>query len=335
MRIRILGGGLYGCHLARHFMDLDQYVELHDIAPRLFSGASGAMPARLHCGAHYPRSKVTREACQKHRVEFMSEYSQFTRGVPCNIYAVALDSMLDFGTYRQILLGELQCIDVAVPQDFGVFGVEGAVLTDERHVIVDDMRDYFTQYLGNAVVLNARHDEVVLIDSPEWDLTIDATFCQNDAAGIDRYEVCLTMILEGDTERAITVMDGPFPSLYPWKESESLCSLTSARYTPIEKFATADVARQFRDKLTQRRIDQQASLMVKQMAEYYPAVRDMRIVDHKIAIRAMPASKSDARLIEVVMVGNRAVRIRAGKIDAIFAATRELDRMISLGAFRC
>ena len=66
MKIRVLGGGFYGCHIALSLIRDGHIVELHEVADRLFSGASGNIPARLHCGAHYPRSKLTRDACRDH-----------------------------------------------------------------------------------------------------------------------------------------------------------------------------------------------------------------------------------------------------------------------------
>lgn len=40
MKIRTLGGGIYGCHLALALRG-EHEVELHEIAGRLFNGASG------------------------------------------------------------------------------------------------------------------------------------------------------------------------------------------------------------------------------------------------------------------------------------------------------
>jgi hypothetical protein len=36
-------------------------------------------------------------------------------------------------------------------------------------------------------------------------------------------------------DKAVTIMDGPYPSLYPWDEENGICSLTSAKWTPIAK----------------------------------------------------------------------------------------------------
>jgi len=43
----------------------------------------------------------------------------------------------------------------------------------------------------------------------------------------------------------------------------------------------------------------------------------------------MPKSAADARLIHVLQVGPRALRIRAGKLDAIFDAERQIKAIIN------
>lgn len=327
MKIRILGGGIYGCHLALALRDHHE-VELHEIAGRLFNGASGNGPARGHRGFHYPRSAVTRAACQEHVRLFEARYGHLTHCVPINIYAIAKeDSLVDFGTYKKVLIGEVEFIIVERPDEHGLQNVEGALMTGERHVVVDRARDWFTDELGDLVYLHSRPGQV---SDSKWDLTIDCTFCANDEAGIDRFEACITVLLEGPTDRAITIMDGKLPGIYVWNEDKGLTSLTSALYTPLEKFLCHSSARQFLNKMTPFDIAQRSNKMVDQMAIYYPRVRDeYKVVGHMFAVRALPKSASDSRLIDVVRVGDHAVRVRAGKIDAIFSAEKEIKRIIS------
>lgn len=327
MRIRVLGAGWYGCHIALRLISEEHEVEVHDIAGRAFTGASGNMPARLHVGPHYPRSKLTRAACQAHAREFEERYGFLTQAIWENIYAVAEhDSLLDFGTYTQILQSEVP-FDVAKDtRQLDLCHVEGAVLTNERHVLLDAARDHFTQELGDRLHLGMPPG---LADDPRWDMTIDCTFCALDNEGVDRYEACLTLLLEGPTDRAVTIMDGPFPSLYPWDESQGLSSLTSARWTPMAKTRTWRDAQDFLDHVPAAEIGRQGEAMMQQMARYYPRVRnEYRIMDYRTAIRAMPRSAADARLVDVVRVGERAIRVRAGKLDAIFHAERRVMEML-------
>ncbi len=327
MRIRVLGLGLYGCHMTAALLADGYEVEAHEIADRPFSAASGSIPARLHLGVHYPRSKLTRLACQEHYAEFMARYGDFTHGVQTNIYAVAeYDSLVDFGTFLQILRNEIEFITVARPAEFGLQHVEGAILTGERHILVDRMRDYFSTKLAGHAQYGSPAGSV---DDPAWGATIDCSFCAHDSIGIDRFEACLTVLMEGPTDRAVTIMDGGFGSVYPWDEDRNLCSLTSAKWTPLATCPTWKEARHFLNQYPTELIEYHANQMFHQMATYYPRIHDeYRIVDYRTAIRALPRSAADARLCEVIRVGERGIRIRAGKLDAIFHAEREVKRML-------
>ena len=329
MRIRVLGAGFYGCHIGLALMRDGHEVEVHEIADHIFAGASGAIPARLHIGCHYPRSRMTRAACLDHHREFMAEYGHLTRNVPVNIYAIAADnSLVDFDQYVDTLRGEIEYLTLHDPGEFGLRNVEGAIMVGERHIVTDDARAYFEEQLGDTVRLNTPPGEV---DSKEWDWTIDCTFCANDSAGVDRYEPCLVVLLYGKTDRAVTIMDGPFPSLYPWREDKCLCSLSSALWTPFSKTCrTWAEARHVIDDLASDEINKQTDGMIASMAEFYPAIRDQyRVVDYRLSIRAMPLSGADTRLVDVVKVGERVLRVRAGKIDAIIHAERVIKEMVA------
>ena len=325
-RIRVLGGGWYGCHIAKTLLAEGYDVELHEKAARLFSGASGGNPARLHLGFHYPRSRLTRAASQEHYLAFMEQYGQLTRAVPVNLYCIAAhDSLLDFGTYRQVLQGELEFITVESPSDFGLTNIEGALLTGERHIVIHKAREYYERQLDGIVRYETPPE-----DRDDFDWTIDCTFCARDNAAIDRYEPCITVLLEGPTHRAITIMDGPFPSIYPWDEDRGLSSLTSASLTPFSKsLKTHEEATAVLNSQTVETIRERSLAMVKQIAHFYPAVLDeYRVADYKLTIRAQPRSGADARLVDIVQTAPRTLRIRAGKIDAILHAREMLKEWL-------
>ncbi|HWH16688.1 MAG TPA: FAD-dependent oxidoreductase [Candidatus Paceibacterota bacterium] len=325
MKIRVLGSGFYGCHLAISLLRDGHEVEIHEIADRMFAGASGAIPARIHRGFHYPRSAATRDACNEHYQEFMAQYGSFTHGVPVNLYAVARDhSLIDFNTYKKILRDSAEFIDVEYPEELGLRNVEGAVLTGERHIVIDKVRTHFESVLKDHVMLNRPPEP-----TDEFDLTIDATFCANQSIGVDRYEPCLVVILRGPTNIAVTVMDGPFPSLYPWNEEQGLSSLSSATWTPFSKSCkTYEEARAILLGLQRSDLEERGQQMIQSMAHFYPAVLDYEPVDYKTSIRAMPLSGSDARLVDVLKTDEKTLRIRAGKIDAVIQAEREVRKLI-------
>jgi len=325
LKVKILGAGWYGCSIASGLISRGHYVELHESAPHIFAGASGANPARLHQGQHYPRSRLTRAFCQEHHAAFMSRYGSLTRCVPINIYAVASDdSYLDFGTYCQVLRGEIEFITIWEPSEYGLLNVEGAILTGERHIVISEARSFFENDLDKHIVLNAD-----IADQGNFDWVVDCTFCANDAQNIDRYEACVTYILEGPTNKAVTIMDGPFPSLYPWNEELGLNSLTSAKYTPIKRCGNWREAKSVINTITKEEITARGHTMFEQLCHYWPDAADLySIADHRLSIRAMPKSAADARLVDIVHTGPHALRVRAGKIDAVLHAEQLIANII-------
>lgn len=327
-RVRVLGGGWYGCHIARALLGRGHEVTLHESSSRLFSGASGNMPGRLHLGFHYPRSRLTRAACQDHYAKFMEKYGHLTHGVPVNLYAIAANSSLvDFGNYCQSLRPEVEFINVVSPAEYGLRQVEGALLTSERHTLLAPAREFFTDklkaHIEYGVTAERYHEN-------EYDLTVDCTFCARDNLNVDRYEPCLTAILKGDVSKAVTIMDGPFPSLYPWNEELKLLSLTSARWTPLSKECkTYGEAKDIIERTSGAQLSDRTLEMLNDMEVFYPQIRKYEVVQYLTAIRAMPLSGADARLVDVVKVSDKTIRIRASKLDAIFYAEEEVCRLLS------
>jgi hypothetical protein len=211
--------------------------------------------------------------------------------------------------------------------------VEGAVLTGERHILIGEVRDYFIKALGDHVRLNDVGSECGWSDPDEW--VIDCTFCSNDTAGVDRFEACVVGLLEGPTDRAVTIMDGPFPSIYPWDEKAGLCSLSSAEFTPVRRCKTHAEAQAVLDELSVYEVGQQCTLMMQQMRDYWPDCMDLfRIADARMAVRAMPPSSADSRLLDLVKIGPRHYRVRAGKIDAVLHAERLVNEVLHVGGDR-
>lgn len=331
LKVRVLGGGWYGCVVARTLLAKGFEVELHELKDRLFAGASGANPARLHLGFHYPRSRLTRAHCQEHQAQFMAEFGHLTRAVPVNIYAIAaVDSQVDFANYVQSLRSEVEFLTIHDPAEFGLQNVEGAVLTGERHIIIRKAREFFEKELAGHVRLNSVDAYPMDFPLGPWDWTIDCTFCARDSANVDRYEPCLTAILNGPIGKAITIMDGPFPSIYPWDEDNGWISLTSAKFTPFARCETWPEAKLILDNIDYTTARLRAKEMFDQMAYFYPDLRHWYYIqDHKLGIRAMPKSGSDARLVDIVKISDRVLRVRAGKIDAVLHAAEDIARMIS------
>ncbi len=314
MKIRIIGGGWQGCHLASTLLDAGYDLELHEAKNDIFLGASGANPARQHRGFHYPRSKTTRLLCQNNYKKFMSLYGEFTRTIPINIYAIANDvSLVDFANYKQVLRDEVQFIDIEKPHELGITNVEGAILTGERHILINKVRDYFNNKLKRIIKINTPYTQD---QEKEFDLTIDCTFCKLDHSGVSRFEPCVTHIFGGNWDKSVTIMDGQLPSCYSSFEPETV-SLTSAKYTPLSKMcSTYKEAQNILDRFSKVKIKEHIESSVELMCRYYPEFKDYKYLDSLFAVRAMPESGSDSRPWELNINKNTMI-VKSGKIDSI------------------
>lgn len=327
MKILIRGAGWYGCHLARALRQTRHHVTLTDRRGRMFGGASGSNPARLHLGYHYPRSGATRESCARNNAAFLDLYGALARPVPVNHYAIAEnDSLLDFRTYCAVLNGEAPFELVPDLAAFGYRCLEGAIATPEKHLVIREVREYFERELYDVWVSGSSRDQ-------PRDVTIDCTFCAGSSAGIARYEPCVMGLLEGPIDRALTVMDGPFPSVYPWDEEEHLSSITSASLTPMAKCATYEEAQFLLDHTSYAGTMDRAEHMVEQMARFWPEVRERyKLVMVRTGIRAQPASAADARFCAIERstgeFGEVLLTVRPGKIDSVMHAEREVRALL-------
>ncbi len=327
MKIRVIGAGFYGCHVAHELLKAGHDVEVHEIKQDIFQGASGCIPARVHEGFHYPRSKLTRDACQRHAKEFTAFYGDFIRTVGVNIYAIAQDrSLVDFAQYVHTLKDEVPFEVITDLEKYGLQNVEGALLTEEKHIVTDHVRDFYKEQLKDVLKFGIAPAE---IDHPDFDVTVDATFCAYDNYAIDRFEPCVVGLLTGKCDTAVTIMDGPFGSLYPWNPEKNQLSLSSAKFTPFSKECrTYQEAKAILNSQTRWDRTKRIGDMAEDVAKYYPKMKEFQIAGAMTSIRAMPLSGADTRLIDVIRVGQSGIRIRAGKIDAVVEATQKIKEMV-------
>lgn len=165
--VAVIGGGWYGCHLADILITRGFKVTLFEKANHLFAGASGKNQFRLHAGFHYPRSSITRSQITAGLHEFKTRMPQFVAPLHKCIYAVSVeDSLIDFGTFKQVFTATNVCFNEAHPQPLGLTNVEGCVeAVDEMFIFVDTPREYYEvglilclshvipSYLRNAYLL--------------------------------------------------------------------------------------------------------------------------------------------------------------------------------------
>ena len=76
-KICVIGGGWYGCHIAKVLAEANYEVTLYEKEDRLMQGASGYNSFRLHRGPHYPRDRETRMQVNESFRRFKTTYPEF------------------------------------------------------------------------------------------------------------------------------------------------------------------------------------------------------------------------------------------------------------------
>lgn len=257
MNVLVVGAGWFGCEIAQILDERDDvHFDMIDRTDSFFSGSSSANQNRLHIGYHYCRSFETREECRKGYDIFMEKYPMFTEEVK-SYYMVANKSVLDFKTYISIFENENTPFEIKTLEDLKRDGIEieksfvngeNVITVGERWINFEKARDYFTTKFSSKMLqfepskLSISHDcNQISYGQKQYDLVFDATYGKLIHPENSEYEVCITLIYRKVSEPSetsqppvtLTVVDGNFYSLYAYKPTENLFTLTSVHFTPI------------------------------------------------------------------------------------------------------
>lgn len=328
--IHVVGCGWYACHLIDKLIhDKFDYVcwERND---EIFNGSSSKNQNRLHLGFHYPRNSVTRKQSREGFSKFIDFYPDLSCEISDNIYAVANDSIIDFQTYKSIFLHEnysFEEIDVSQHVD----NIEGMIISSERLILHNTSKKYWESKNFNIEF----NENVALIDGKllsqsgqricsSKDVIIDCTYGNliEDHNYYTEYFLSFVVHISNLFCGAMTVMDGPFFSIFPYENDfgERLYTLTHVKFgilksKNIEKIEVLDIF----------------SHVVIDCIRYLGLQNnDIKLVDYFISKKTKPFSSSESRAVEV-KVCNNLVSVRSGKIDAIFYAEEKVsDALINL-----
>lgn len=335
-RIAVIGGGWYGCHIASSLMALGFSVRLFEQNERLLHEASGNNQFRLHLGFHYPRHAGTRIQSRDGFSRFMERYSDLSRPILQNIYAVPTStSLIDFETYKLIMTATGISYQELENCSFDLHNIEGMMRAEERVILIEKARNYFSTHLRHVLSLSVKIESIehnskyTTVNGERFDYIVDATWGHFSKVEIPTfYEPTLLLYFEAKPGLpAFTFVDGPLYSIYP-TEIENIYTLSSVPHTPIGRFTDAEEARAVRDSINSEQIDIKRKLMVKQAMENVPHFLDnYRFIGPQLSIKTKPIGNSDDRSC---YVGRRGCvfTVMSGKIDTIFFATERILSMI-------
>lgn len=337
LRVAVVGGGWYGCHLASALIAHGADVRVFERSDDLFMGASAVNQNRLHLGFHYPRSYRTRKQIIDGYSEFLKTYPNLVSRIPQNVYAVAeQESLLDFETFAQIMHATGLPFERVELDPARFRHIDGAMLCDEQLLHTNRAREYFRDLLKGHVCLGAevkkieQFDRGVYVNGELYDYVLNCTWCTDlveNQAGM-YFEPTIMLFYEGMTpDFAFTLMDGKFFSIYPFEGNT--VTLTSVRDTPLGQFSHYEQATRRMDELTAAEIAKIRNNMETLTRYYYPHFNDsFQYAGHALSVKTKFASNTDAREC-IVQKNGRMFTVFAGKIDTVFVAERKIVGLLS------
>ncbi len=338
MKIGIIGAGWFGCHIASELMNDGHEVYLYERQKDIFLGASGNNQNRLHLGYHYPRSHLTREQSKKGFKLFKKYYPSFSSKIKNNFYAISKDkrNILDFETFLQILKASKLPFTVMSAKKFKIKNVSGLIKCDEEYINVAKAKSFFLKKFKNKIKFNKdikiikNKNNQTLIDNKSYDFIINTTWQQFKPSNKWdlSYELCISLLYKSkkNISNAITIMDGPFLTLYPWSKTKfNLYSVKYSRYLKSKNF--------YNLKHKINKIKRKDFLKIKQLMEnefikYLPDFRKKyRFLKYISTFRTLIEKKNDSRDYQIEFKNN-VFNILSGKVDHIFLASKDIKKCI-------
>jgi hypothetical protein len=342
MNICILGAGWFGCFIADELIKKGYLVDVYEKEKDIFLNASGNNQNRLHLGFHYPRSLITRKLSIDGFKIFKKKFKLFSKKIKNNFYAVAKNekSKINFKYYCSILKSsklKFKKTDVSfLPY---LKNIEGIIKCDEELILLEYAKNYYKNNLKKNIFFNHEIRKIIkknkkfIVAKKEYDIVINCTwfqfFFRKKIKNIV-YEYCSILLYRcvKINHPAITIMDGPFFTLYPWDQNKNY-GLYSVKYSRI----LIDKNFVILKKKVSKTVNRSFLLNVKKKIEneylhFYPLFKNnFRFVKFLNSYRTIIKNKNDSRKCMVVEKNNF-IDIMSGKIDHIFYALKQVEKCL-------
>ena len=174
--------------------------------------------------------------------------------------------------------------------------------------------------------------DVVIVDRKEYDYSINCTWGAIESLYRDKiyFEPCVTYLYKKVTkdEFALTIMDGNFISLYPYKSD--IYSLTSVKNTPMGRFDNYSDADQLIKDMEKNEFNSIRRLFEEEVIFYYPDFLDeFCYYDYYTSIKTKKSVNNACREASINKNG-RKISVLSGKIDTIYFVEQYIYEAINL-----
>lgn len=369
MKIGVVGSGWYGCHIALALTKKGYSVTIFEKNDDIFSGVSGKFGIRLHKGPHYPRSKKTRESCQRVFDEFCETYPELIIHHDYSTYALGESDSLgnppkvSKEEFRLVCYEDKNCQDIYV-ETSGYEALITAMNIEEPSVAVGSrLRESFRQYLHKAdvkVIYNYSVSELkkmgfgtAVIGAGsiyEFDHVINATGfhsllpknikedCPFEMEVV--YQPCLALCYAdkspGERPFSFIVMDGWFPCIMPYIDDADDVNrrkyiLTHGNHTTMASCDTAEAAYNILNQLTDEFVKEKVKIpSTHEVNRFWPAFSErFEYLGWQGEVQAKLLTKKEFRSAITFSSSDGIIHIIPGKISNVFDAEREVIALIN------
>lgn len=331
MKVAILGGGFFGCWIACKLSDLPiiSEVSIYEKNDSLMNEASKNNQHRFHLGYHYPRCQKTVSQILEVKSFFDREFEDCTFEIDENLYLISkngsLTSAAEFSNvFSSHLINEIDLEDYAseihvnrIERGFKVHekGLSNSLIKKKilREMLLKDKLKVFVNH------------EVSELEQIDYDIVVNCTYTGVNLTSSMKvkYELCVLALVnyEANLNRAYTIMDGKFPSLYP-TGTPGISTLSHVEKTPIYRTTSLDDLITFRNNLNVSDLQKANSDIIEASSEFFKL--KFQPVGQYLSYKAkLLEDSNDVRTSEVIY-DNEKITLLQGKITTISSISDEV-----------
>jgi len=332
--IVIVGAGWYGCHIYR-FLTKKYSTKIKililDKNKGIFENSSNFNQNRLHLGYHYPRCSKTRNICKIGYHKFIKEYRELLDFIDNNYYCISKDSFIDYNTYLQIFLNDID-YDHTIVENTYLSNIDGNMInTKEKIINSEKVKHFFLKNIDNNNIklnykvekIENKNNKVIINDEIECDLLIDCTYNQQQLSKKKYvYENTISLLYKRinftNNFDSLTIMDGPFFSLFPRDITKQLYTLTHVKHTPFLSSTNVNdiLTNNIDSTIDVEKIKNNMEIDVKKY--YKDFKKDFTYCDYFTSYKCKNVCQNDSRNCNIEKSGNNIITVNCGKIIEIF-----------------
>ena len=347
MKICIIGAGWFGCHIALKLKKANHQIDLFEKAKNIFSNSSGNNQNRLHLGYHYPRSKKTIEVSKLGFKKFKKEYGSLTKKIINNIYAISdtKESKMNWKKYSKVIKDSKLNYKIIKKNDKLIEdfeNLEQSLKCQEELILKSRAISFFKKKLNSSIKLNTTIKNIIkknnkfFVNGKLYDYLIDCSGLQFENKNYKiienlKYEYCVIFLYKKKNTKphpGLTIMDGPFFTLYPWDEDDNfgLYSVTNSRLLINNSFK--NLKKDVEKKFNKRELKTVKKKVENEFKFYYPEFnKKFKFVKFLTSYRTLIQNKDDERICHVYNQ-DKLISVVPSKIDHIFDAYDKVEKCL-------